>query len=257
MKPLGIIQSAGLGDIVIALPIARHYYEQGREILWPVRADFLPSFRDTVPWIRWLPVPFDPGGDYLYDGPLRCLRDAGCDQWICLYQVLSSHPELSNVPWFQTQKFDEFKYTRAAVPFSRKWTLGETCLTRSPERERALAAKLNPEGRPYFLVHLTSSNYRAQLQLDNIPADWLAIDMTPETDCVFDWLSLMEGARMLVMIDSVFANIADQLLLPVTKYWVPRSPIFLTPVLGAAWTILPPPADSLAAIHSIPQPQAR
>jgi len=39
----------------------------------------------------------------------------------------------------------------------------------------------------------------------------------------------------------------DQLDIPVDKYWVPRSHIQLTPVLGSSWTILDPPADSLAA----------
>jgi hypothetical protein len=30
MAPFGINQSGGLGDIIIALPIARHFREQGR-----------------------------------------------------------------------------------------------------------------------------------------------------------------------------------------------------------------------------------
>jgi len=254
MRPLGIIQSMGLGDICIALPIAWHYHEQGRAIFWPIRADFLPSFRDTVPWVRWVPLAPDTQGEFMYDEPVRRLKELGCEEWLCLYQALSSQPELSKVPWFQVQKFDEFKYTRAGVPFARKWTLGR-CLTRQPEREQALAQRLNPEGRPYALFHLLGSTYRApQLNLD-LPADWLHIPITEQTDSVFDWLGLMEGARALVLIDSVFANLADQLQLPGAKYWIPRSTIHLSPVLGSGWTILPPPPDSLAArVITLPPP---
>ncbi len=252
--PLGLIQSGGLGDILIALPIARHYHDQGRNIIWPIRAEFLPSFRESVPWVSWVPVPADTQGLFLYEEPLNRLRDLGCHEWICLYQALSSHPELSDVNWFQVQKFDEFKYTRAGVPFSKKWTLGEACVTRFKDRERALAGKLNPEGRPYALTHLAASNYRTHLASGYLREDWLRIEIREETDSIFDWLTLMEGAEALILIDSVFANLADQLLIPVEKYWIPRSPIFLTPVLGSKWTILPAPGDSLAAQIIIPRP---
>lgn len=245
MRPLGIIQSTGLGDISIALPIARHFHERGRAIIWPVRADFLPSFRDTVPWVRWVPVAPDPDGRYMYEEPVRQLQALGCEEHLCLYQALATRPELSRVPWFQVQKFDEFKYTRAGVPFAEKWTLAR-CLSRQREREQALARQLNPQGRPYALVHLAGSNYRAPMPME-LPAEWLRIEISAQTDSVFDWLGLMEGARTLVLIDSVFANLADQLLLPGEKYWIPRSTIHLSPVLGSGWTILPPPPDSLAA----------
>lgn len=255
MQPLGIIQSGGLGDIVIALPIARHYHDQGRQIFWPVREEFLPNFRESVPWISWVPVPTDPDGRFWYDEPAKRLRDLGCDQCLCLYQGLAGHPGLSDVPWFQVQKFDEFKYTVAGVPFRSKWTLGENCLTRFAGREQALARKLNPEGRPYALLHLTGGTYRADIDLGFLPADWLRIEITAVTASVFDWLLLMERAEALVLLDSVFANLADQLQIPVKKFWIPRSPIFLSPVLGSAWTILPAPADSLAARVIIPRPR--
>jgi hypothetical protein len=254
MKPLGIIQTAGLGDIVIALPIARYYFEKGREIFWPIREDFLPSFSRSVPWVRWMGVPTDPQDRHFYEEPVSRLQALGCSDWVCLYQALGGHPELSDVPWFQLQKFDEFKYTRAGVPFSRKWTLGENCITRFPERERNLARAVNPEGQPYVLLHLMGSTFATRVDLGFLPPDLLRIEITEQTDSVFDWLALMEGARALVLIDSVFANLADQLLMAVDKYWVPRSPVFLTPVLGSRWTVLPPPADSLAARIVFPRP---
>ena len=57
MSKLGIIQSRGIGDIVIALPIAKEYADQGNEIYWPICEDFVSHFKDTAPWVNWLPVP--------------------------------------------------------------------------------------------------------------------------------------------------------------------------------------------------------
>jgi len=39
----------------------------------------------------------------------------------------------------------------------------------------------------------------------------------------------------------------DQLKIEGDKYWLPRSHIHLTPVLGTEWTILEPPPGSTAA----------
>lgn len=253
-EPLGIIQSGGLGDIVIALPIARHYHDRGWEIFWPLREEFLSHFRESVPWVRWIPIPTDAQGRYYYDEPAERLRAIGCVEIACLYQALDRRPDLSQVPWFQVQKFDEFKYTFAKVPFVRKWSLGTNCLTRFPDREQALARKVNPEGRPYALVHLAGSSYRADVDLGFLPEHLARIEISEQTDSIFDWLALMEGAEALVFIDSVFANLADQMRMQLAKYWIPRSPIFLSPVLGMHWNILPPPADSLAAQVVIPPP---
>lgn len=255
MQPLGIVQSGGLGDIIIAIPIARHFHDQGRTIIWPLREELMPSFRASVPWVHWVSVPTDPAGRFYYDEPVQRLRALGCSEFICLYQALDGRPAISDVPWFQVQKFDEFKYTRAGVPFLRKWTLGQNCITRFSDREEALARRLNPQGRPYALIHLIGSSYRTQVDLGFLPGHWLRIEITEATDSVFDWLTLMERAEALVLIDSVFANLADQLQIPVAKYWIPRSPIFLSPVLGSNWTILRPPADSLAARVVLPPPK--
>ena len=72
-KRLGIIQSRGLGDIVIALPIARHYYDLGWEVLWPIEEQFIPHVITHVPWVKWIPIPYDPPGRYFYDVPMERL----------------------------------------------------------------------------------------------------------------------------------------------------------------------------------------
>lgn len=246
MKKIGFIQSRGLGDIAIALPIARHYHDQGYQVVWPICEEFVPSFIDTAAWVKWVPVKTDPQGDFFYNTPLRELKNRAVKEIICLYQALNVVPELSQVPWFQIQKFDEFKYTRAGVPFRKKWTLNE-CITVDNSQQQIMYQKMVKQPL-YYVTHLAGSSFKADPDLSSMPNDWQRIDITEGiTDNVFDWLSILENAQALILIDSVFANIVDQLDLKVDKYWIPRSHIHLTPVLGSDWTILEPVPGSLAA----------
>jgi hypothetical protein len=245
-KKLGIIQSRGLGDIVIALPIAWHYHNEGWEVLWPVCDMFYESVKDHAPWVKWIPVPTDSRGDFFYTEPEIRLKNFKCDEILCLYQALNIRPELSRQPFFQIQHFDEFKYSKAGVPFLDKWRLNE-CITRNPQKEQSLYSQLvnKPE---YVVYHTEGSTYKCQADLSAVPPEWQQIEIRElQGYSVFDWLKIIEGAQALILIDSVFSNIVDQLKIDVDKYWIPRSHIHLTPVLGTQWTILEPPIDSLAA----------
>jgi len=53
-----------------------------------------------------------------------------------------------------------------------------------------------------------------------------------------DWLGVIEGAQSLIMVDSVYANLVDQLGLGDDRYFIQRSHVGLTPVLGQHWTWL-------------------
>jgi hypothetical protein len=242
---LGIIQSRGLGDIIIALPIAKHYADQGYEVYWPVCQQFWASVKDTAPWVKWIPIPEDSRGDFFYTEPMKRLKAFKCDETMCLYQSLNVAPELSEVPWFQIQKFDEFKYTKAGVSFLKKWTLKD-CITRNPEREQKLYDRMVKQEQ-YAVIHSEGSTYKFRPDTSSLPPEWQQIELTSATDNVFDWLKILEGAQALIMLDSVFSNLVDMLDLQVDKYWIPRSHIHLTPVLGSEWTILEPPKDSIAA----------
>jgi len=246
MSKIGIIQSRGLGDIIIALPIAKYWVDQGDEVYWPICEEFWPSFKDHAPWVHWVPIPTDRVGAFFYDEPMKRLKAFKCDEIVCLYQSLNVIPELSQVPYFQIQHFDEFKYTKAGVPFLEKWNLAN-CITRDPKREQALYDRL-VKNTNYFVTHTVGSTFETKPDLSAIPEDWQHIDITEGiTDSIFDWLKIIEGAQALICIDSIIANMVDQLKIDIDKYWIPRSHIHLTPVLGTEWTILEPPTDSLAA----------
>lgn len=244
-KRLGIIQSRGLGDLVIALPIAKHYHDQGYEVFWPIDESFMSSMTASVPWIKWIPLEVD-GNYYFYDTPLQRLKNFKCDEIICLYQALSSKPELALRPEFQITKFDQIKYSEAGVPFLNKWKLSE-CLVRNQDREQTLKDKVvNKEDKQYCVVHLEGSDHKAVFDRNCVPQDWQIIEIKPLTDSIFDWVGILEQASAIVCVDSVYANLIDQLGINnnVDCYFIPRSHIQLTPVMGGPWTYLEPDPET-------------
>ena len=234
-KRLGIIQSRGLGDIVIALPIAHYYHLQGWEVLWPISEEFIPHFANNVPWVRWIPVQTDQGS-FFYDQPLQRLKNFKCDEIIPLYQALTGqdfHKEL----YFQHTKFDQYKYLKAAVPFLEKWKLNE-CITRDLTREQKLYDTLvtNPN---YAVVHLEGSDHKADFDRSIIPADWQTIEITNIAgSTIWDWLTILEKAQSIICVDSVMSNVVDQMSIGDDRYMLARSHLGLTPVHGCDWTWL-------------------
>lgn len=233
---LGIIQSRGLGDIIIALPIAYHYYKQDYEVYWPVCEQWVDQLKDAAPWMHWVPIIPD-NGPFFYDIPMKRLRALKCENVICLYQALSGHPEFTEEAWFQHTSFDQYKYIRAGVPFKEKWNLSE-CITRNTAREQDLYNKIITFDKPYVVTHLSSSEQTVKFDPNIVPQDWEIVPITDQ-GYVFDWLTIIEKAEAVIMTDSSFANLVDQLQLPVEKYFIPQHHIGLTPVHACDWHWLP------------------
>src|SRR5438874_2063099 len=86
LRRIGLIQTRGIGDIIIALPIADHFIERGYEVFWPIDGAFLNAFRRVKPRINFLDVGCDAQDPaYFYDAPQRLLRGVHCESIICLY----------------------------------------------------------------------------------------------------------------------------------------------------------------------------
>lgn len=236
-QKLGIIQSRGLGDIVIALPIAKHYADLGWEVYWPITAPWVEQMAHYAPWVKWIPVAADHG-PFFYDEPLKRLKNFKCDEIICLYNALTGHPEFSNEPFFQFTTFDQYKYVQAGVPFLKKWTLDQ-CITRDAAREQALYDRKvkNPN---YVVTHLKSSQFTVKFDTSIIPEGWDIIEISDE-GYIFDWLKIIEGAQSIVMTNSVFANMTDQLKIGDDKYFIPLHHLNWSPTWGTVWNWLPNP----------------
>lgn len=229
---LGIIQSRGLGDVVIALPIAHHYHQQGWEIHWPICEEFIPHFQHHVPWVNWHPVTTDRGS-FFYEQPMKILTALGCDEIIPLYQALTGQ-KFHEEPYFQYTKFDQYKYIRAGVNFLKKWTLAD-CITRDSAAEQQVFDQVT-DGRPYAVMHLEGSDHRAVFDRSAIPLDWNVIEITPMiTPSIFNWLGVLESAESIICVDSVVANLVDQMSIGDDLYLIARSHIGLTPVYAQPW----------------------
>lgn len=234
-KKLGLLQTRGLGDIVIALPIAKHYHDAGYHVHWPILDTWLNQFEEYVPWVKWIPIPQDHG-PFFYDVPLARLKNLKCDEIIPLYQALSGHVEFTQEPHFQHVKFDQCKYLRANVPFLNKWKLNE-CITRNLNKEQELKQKVLADTSNYVVAHLEGSSAKTTFDTSIIPSDWQIVEIRPiDGFSIWDWITVIDEAQSIICIDSVYANIVDQLGLGTDRYFIPRSHIQLTPVQGQDWT---------------------
>lgn len=232
MRKLGLIQSRGIGDIVIALPIARYYAERGWHVVWPIDQRFLPSFAEAVDYVEFLPFAFEHSLDGFLMTPMRMLKAQGCEKIIPLYSCLSN-ASISNPAYFNSLKFDEYKYAIAGVPFGEKWNLQ---LKRQPEREQALFDRVVRADK-YVVRQLEGSNCRLSCDETATRSAEQVIEIEPLTENIFDWLLVLERASALVLIDSCFSNLVDQLGFAGDKTFILRSEIRFTPVLRGNWRI--------------------
>jgi hypothetical protein len=194
---------------------------------------------DLAPWVSWHAVNTDSGSFFL-EQPMKILNDLQCEEIIPLYQALTGQ-EFHTTEYFQHTKFDQYKYIRAGVPFKQKWQLAD-CIKRNLDREQQMLDRIKQQckSRPFVLIHAQGSDHRAKFDTECLPKDWAHIEITAVTDQIADWLTALDQADAVILVDSVFSNLVDQLNLNTDegRYFLPRSHIGLTPVLGQYWTWL-------------------
>jgi hypothetical protein len=87
----------------------------------------------------------------------------------------------------------------------------------------------------YVVVHRQGSNVKKEIVIPPQFAGHQVIEIDEQTDCVFDWLLVLERAKFLMLIDSCFANLVDQLGFANEKMFILRSEVRFTPVLRSNW----------------------
>ena len=235
---IGIIQSRGLGDLMIALPIARNYADQGHEVFWPICEEFMSTMTKAAPWVNWIPLKTDQHGNFFYFHAMGNLKYRELDEIICLYQYLSNMPELSDPTLFPILKFDQYKYAKVGMALKDKLQLPR-CIVRDPAAEERLRKRVVRKDR-YIVTHLEGSSARAQLDFSDIDPTVQVIEIREGfTDNAFDWLGVLEGAEAMYMIDSCFSNMVDAFDLCRDKWFIQRSKMDLTPVLLSDWQYFP------------------
>jgi len=206
MRRLGIIQPGKIGDIIICLPIAKWYADKGYEVIWPVDKNIVNNFIDYIDYVNFIPVDFD-----CFAAHQACFN-AGCNKIIDLaFYIPNANPfNTENYIKQDTYSFDEYKYFIADVPFEEKWNLK---INRNLEREQKLLQSLNRD--LYILVQDTSSDFKRAITINGDSST--RIDIDRRTESVFDWIGAMEKAQQLIIIESCFSNLADQLDIKTNK----------------------------------------
>lgn len=229
-KTLCIVLPGKIGDIIISLPIAKYYADRGYNIVWPVWDFLMDNFLEYIDYVNFIPVGY-------FFGVTESINLAKHNKWEILDLSFTNqdcwHNENTKKFENQTKSFDEFRYELANVDFSEKWKL---TFNRHKDKEEQIFNILNTENK-YSLCHLDGSDSRANISLyhtEKIPV----FEIKPLTRSILDWTLCLEKAQHLVLYDSCFANLAEQLNLPNKKFFIKRSSPKATPVLRNKWTIL-------------------
>jgi len=263
---LGIIQLRGAGDCLIALPIAKYFYDKGYEIYWVIDAKFQKAFQYAAPYVNFLPLAVEEKtiqsnirNPYWFETPRQMLLDVGCNEVVSFPYEEILHFKKIGMPSrlidpvpirakelglsFHTT-FDQFKYAATSVPFEQKWKLD---IRRNLKQEKELYNRLVwDRAGPYILAHTSGAMGRIKYDLDlrsfaiNIGlGEAQIIEVSDLTDNIFDWTTLIEKSACFVGIDSFFVNLVEQLQMKIRKFFIRRSPTNFTPVLKESWDYLP------------------
>ncbi len=235
---IGIIQTRGLGDIIIAAPIAQYYIDRGFEVYWPIDSAFIDSCQHAFPSIKFIPINKEKTGnntaDYFFNEPNESLKLLNCEIIICLYSHLTGFDfNQGRLP--DSISFDAYKYAVAKVPFREKWRLK---LRRNFQSEGKLFEMLNlkPNER-YAVIHDEGSVHKANMD-EIIPSDLRPIKVKEITKNFLDWIGVLENAESLYLVNSVYSNLADQLNFNNKKFLYMHTNAQWTPVLINDWNYI-------------------
>jgi len=238
---VGIIQTRGIGDIVIAAPIAAHFIAMGHEVFWPIDTDFIEPFAYALPNIQFLPVDKSITGintaEFFIETPKRVLTQLGCEHIHTLYSYLTGYDfgfnELS-----EAVPFDAYKYAITGVQLSKKWTLK---LRRNILREAELFRTLNLDPKEDFIVcHEQGSvySYNFSQECEIVAPGMRVIQISALTTNFLDWLGVLEHCKYFFSVNSVYLNLVEQLSFECDKFMKLQTAARWTPVMKNLWKYL-------------------
>lgn len=231
-KQACILQPGNIGDVIICLPIAKHLVNRGYNVKWPLWPNIISHFtKGNIDYVDFYEAPLD---DWYHRTLSECQRDDTLIVDLSFNQPGSWGN--NNSKRFASQSelsFDKLKYDLAGVDISEKWNLE---ISRDNEREQQLFEKLRLSN-DYVVTHFQGSDIRKEVKLENLN-NCDVVEIQPITDCIFDWLKVIEQAECLVLLDSAFSNLVEQLNITNKKFFIKRRDFVHTPVLRNDWTIV-------------------
>ena len=204
-KSIALIQLRDSADIITVIPVAKHYYDLGFEIYFPISPTIIAQFRNSVNYISWISLPFGCNLEETIKYIYTALNELKCDYIIWLNEErgfeYNNFRHISNA-----LKFDEFQYWIAGVPFEKKWNL---VLNRNREREDALYDKIVNSDQ-FLVVYIDEAEFN-NLNITKIYKQHQIIKIENQTDNKFDWLKIIENAKHLILKEGFYSNLVEQL----------------------------------------------
>ena len=119
MKRIGIIQPGKIGDIIILLPVAKHYNDMGFEVLWPIDKNIINNFIGYVDYVTFIPCEFD------CEQARQICKEHECEEIVDVsFYIPGATTQNEEAFCYQNVlTFDQMKYKLANVPFEKKWNL--------------------------------------------------------------------------------------------------------------------------------------
>ncbi len=241
-KKAVILQPGKLGDLIITIPIAKHYSSLGYEIYWPVFDNFI-SFLSRFEFIK--PISFNisldenlyfskkrvgfweegkktveeinPSNKTIFDGIkfFNMFYHNYENQDIKIIDPCFSFPghrnirnnELTSIYANNNKNWIHLKYDLGRVPLSQRWNFS---FTRNKEKEQKLfefiknysIKKYGSE--QYSIVHTYNSNNLPKIDVIN-PINFSYI----KNYDILDWLLVLERSENIVCVDSSLANFVE------------------------------------------------
>ena len=205
MKNIGIIQPGRLGDIIICLPIAKFYNDQGYTVYWPVFENYITMLSKAVDYVRFLPVSSD-----VYSCVWQARGTFMNYDVTNIIDIAATFPGstvteryVAEGDGFGWEKFDEFKYKIAEVPFKEKWNLQ---YVRDVKAEEELYNQY-VKSEKYDVYSLTHSRGKVNKVVES---KHQLIEVN-QNHSLFHWRKIFENAQSICLVDSAISNYVEQL----------------------------------------------
>lgn len=218
MKKIGIIQPGRLGDVIMCLPIAKYYANNGYEVIWPMFNSIANMVKDVVNYVTIYGVP---------DNVYTCVADARTifnkHNITNIFDIAATFPgSLSTDDYvrdcndgFGPEGVDEFKYRKTNVPFDEKWKLH---INRNSDQENFLYNKYIKQDE-YVVTCLTHSKGSVNVLFD--AGSCQVVNMNTDHN-IFHWLKILENAKGIICVESSVSNLVDQLMFKNKKFLVTK-----------------------------------
>ena len=157
-----IIQPGRTGDILITLPIAYHYWLNGKDIIWPVASEFVDIFSSVV-FIRDMFI-YNIGSIYEHSGSfLRSLaiKHKSLNGEILDLAIGFGNPALDAEWKVSGLSFDVWKYYTTKLEYQAKYSLPDIIVRDKVAEKNLMNLKGIKPGEKYIVVHDYGSGGRS------------------------------------------------------------------------------------------------